>query len=140
MESGERPITDDMPSTPRGGGETVLVIEDDPDVRAMTETMLDNLGYRVLSVGHARAGLDILQREPDIDLMLSDVVLPGGMSGPDMAEQAKVLSPEIRTLFMSGHAQQPAHLLTALPEGCDLLDKPFRRFELAKRVRAALDR
>jgi len=121
-------------------GETVLVVEDDPDVCALTEAMLKNLGYRVLSVDHARAGLDILQREPGIDLMLSDVMLPGGMSGPDLAEQAKALRPDIRTLFMSGHAQQSAHLQSVLPEGCDLLDKPFRRFELAKRVRAALDR
>ena len=62
------------------------------------------------------------------------------MSGPDMAEQAKALSPEIRTLFMSGHAQQSIHLRTALPEGCDLLDKPFRTFEPAQQVRAALNR
>ena len=141
-ETVERSVTDDLPlpPPPMADGETGLVVEDDPDVCALTEAMLRNLGYRVLSVDHARAGLDILQREPGIDLMLSDVMLPGGMSGPDLAEQAKALRPDIRTLFMSGHAQQSAHLQSVLPEGCDLLDKPFRRFELAKRVRAALDR
>jgi signal transduction histidine kinase len=139
-ETVEQPTTEDLPSPPRGNGETVLVIEDDPDVRAMTGAMLENLGYRVLSAQHARAGLDILRAEPTIDLMLSDVVLPGGMSGPDMAEQARAFSPEIKVLFMSGHAEQSIHLRTALPEGCELLDKPFRTYDLAQRLRAVLDR
>jgi signal transduction histidine kinase len=138
-ESVQQPTTDDMPSAPRGRGETVLVIEDEPDVRAMTVAMLDNLGYRVLSAENAQAGLDILEAEPAIDLILSDVMLPGGMSGPDMAEQARAFSPEIKALFMSGHAEQSINLRTALPEGCDLLDKPFRTIELAQRVRAVLD-
>ena len=139
-ETVEQLTTEDLPSPPRGNGETVLVIEDDPDVRAMTGAMLENLGYRVLSAQHARAGLDILRAEPTIDLMLSDVVLPGGMSGPDMAEQARAFSPEIKVLFMSGHAEQSIHLRTALPEGCELLDKPFRTYDLAQRLRAVLDR
>jgi DNA-binding NtrC family response regulator len=138
----ERSVTDDLPSPPPplADSETVLVVEDDPDVRTMTEAMLKNLGYRVLSVEGARVGLDILLMESAKDSMNSDVVLPGGMSGPDMAEQANALRPEIKTLFISGHAQESAHLQSMLPEGCDLLDKPFRTFELAKRVRAALDR
>ena len=139
-ESVEPSEANDMPPPPRARGETVLVIEDDPDVRAMTEAILKNLGYRVLSGEHARAGLDILRAEPEIDMMLSDVTLPGGMSGPELADQARDFRPDIKVLFMSGHAQQSIHLRTALPEGCDLLDKPFRLFELAQRVRAVLDR
>ncbi len=84
----------------------------------MSAAMLKNLGYRVFSAETARAGLGILEAEPAIDLMLSDVVLPGG----------------------SGHAEQSIHLRTPLPEGSDLLDKPFRTIELAQRARAVLDR
>jgi PAS domain S-box-containing protein len=136
----EQPIQSDALSVPKARGETVLVVEDEPDVLAVAETMLENLGYRVLSAENARAGLDILKTEPAIDLLLSDVVLPGSMSGPDMTEHAKAIAPGIKVLFMSGYAESSIHLQTPLPEGSDLLDKPFRTLELARRVRAVLDR
>ncbi len=104
----------------------------------MTGVTLKNLGYRVLSAKNAQAGLEISAAEPAIVLMLSDLVLPGGVSGPDMAEQAKAFNSEIEVLFMSGHAERSIHLRTPLPEGCNLLDKPFRTIELAQQVRAAL--
>jgi CheY-like chemotaxis protein len=136
----EQPEPGDVPSVPAGHGETVLVIEDEPDVRATTEAMLTGLGYQVMSAENARAGLDILEAEPEIDLMLSDVVLPGGISGPDMVEQARAIMPDIKVLFMSGYAKLSIDPRNPLPEGSDLLNKPFRTIDLAQRVRAALDR
>jgi CheY-like chemotaxis protein len=118
----------------------VLVIEDEPDVRAMTEAMLQDLGYHVLSAGNARSGLDILEAGPAIDLMLSDVVLPGGMSGPGLAERARAINPGIKVLLMSGYAQPSPARQTPLSEDAELLDKPFRKLDLAQRMRAALDR
>lgn len=116
----------------------MLVVEDDPDVRALTETMLDSLGYRVLIAENAWMGIKALAEETRIDLVLSDVVLPGGMSGPDLAEQAKAIDPGIKILFMSGYTEKVIGHQTPLPDGADLLNKPFRRTELAKRVQRAL--
>jgi CheY-like chemotaxis protein len=125
-------------ATPLGHGETVLLVEDDPDVRTLTESMLINLGYRVLVAEDAWVGIKALAAESPIDLMLSDVVLPGGMSGPDLAEQAKSIDPGIKILFMSGYTEKVFPHQNPLPEGADLLSKPFRKSELAKRVQQAL--
>jgi PAS domain S-box-containing protein len=140
QEATEAPVTEMMPPEPRGRGETLLVIEDDPEVRELTEAMLESLGYRMLSAEHARAGLAILKLEREVDLILCDVVLPGGMSGPELAQRARTIRPGTRVLFMSGYAEQSIRQRTPLPEGSDLLDKPFRKVELAQRVRAVLDR
>jgi PAS domain S-box-containing protein len=123
---------------PLGHGETVLVVEDDPDVRALTETMLTSLGYLVLTANDAWVGIEALRAEVPVDLILSDVVLPGGMSGPDLAEQAKFINPGIKILFMSGYAEKGFQHRNPLPKDADLLNKPFRKSELAKRVRQAL--
>ncbi|MDH3595339.1 MAG: PAS domain S-box protein [Rhodospirillales bacterium] len=138
---GARPsIPKDRPRAPRGQGEAVLVIEDDPDVRTLAKAMLEGLGYRVLTAADAPAGLKRLEQQSEVDLLLCDIVLPGGMSGPDLAKRARVMKPGLPVLFMSGYAQTSLRQKTPLPEGCDLLDKPFRRHDLAQRVRAALDR
>ena len=125
---------------PRGQGETVLVVEDESEVRTLAEAVLGFLGYRALAAKDGREGLEILEKEPKIDLLLSDVVLPGRMSGPDFAKEAMRRVAELRVLFMSGHAGSVVHHHRPLPEGADLLIKPFRRLELARMVRAALDR
>jgi signal transduction histidine kinase len=127
-------------AAPRGRGETVLVVEDEPDVRAMAEAILRGLDYNVLTAKDARAGLALLEAEPAIDLLLSDVVLPGNMSGPDLGSRAGEIRPKVKLLFMSGYAEPRNRLRSELPEGCNLLDKPFRRIDLARAVRAALDR
>ena len=118
----------------------LLVVKDDAEVRGLAETTLVDLGYRVLSAADARAGLAALRAAPRIDLLLSDVVLPGGTSGPAMAAEAERLRPGLKVLFISGYADTVVQQKTPLPEDADLLDKPFRRHELARRVRAALER
>ena len=140
VDSGDRAELSAKTETPRGQGETVLVVEDESEVRTLVAAVLSSLGYRALTATDGRKGLRILDEEPKIDLLLSDVVLPGGMSGLDLAKEAKRRVAELKLLFISGYAESVVHHHSPLPEGADLLNKPFRRLELAQKVRAALDR
>jgi signal transduction histidine kinase len=123
---------------PRARGETVLVIEDDPDVRDLAVTLLESLGYQVLSASEGAGALDILKVTPRIDLVLSDVMLPGGLLGPEVVQMAKQARPDLRVLFMSGYADAEARSSGLLAEGATVLSKPFRRYELACQLRVAL--
>jgi len=125
---------------PTAQGETVLVVEDDADVRELTESALHSLGYRVLCAKDARTGLAALRAAPRVDLLLSDVVLPGGTSGPAMAAEAERLRPGLKVLFISGYAASAADPKTPFPQDARLLDKPFRKRQLAQIVRATLER
>jgi len=123
----------------RGRGEAILVLEDDPDVRSLAVAALEGLGYRVLEAGDANAAMRVLEKEADnVDLLLSDVVLPGGVSGPEFAAKAKDLHPKLKVVFMSGYA---ADLYThdRIP-GFDetLLTKPFGLGDLAKVIHDTL--
>lgn len=126
--------------TPFGGGEIVLVIEDEPSMRSLAKALLGSLGYQVLTAKDGPDGLEILKKEPKIDLLLSDVMLHGSMSGPEVASEAKRLISDLKVLFMSGYAEGAFSDQRPLPKDTDLLNKPFRRRELAQMVRAALDR
>ncbi len=123
----------------RGEGEWVLLIEDDTDVRSLTLKMLEHLGYQVTDVPDAATAHDALARGTHFDLVLSDVVLPGGISGPEFAEQVIREHPNLKVVFMSGYPAQ-----TALGTGFKgkkrvLLNKPFRIEVLAKTLRESLD-
>jgi PAS domain S-box-containing protein len=123
----------------RGQEEAILVLEDDPDVRSFAVAALEGLGYRVHQAADAAAAMKVLEEEADkLDLLLSDVVLPGGVSGPELAAKAKELYPKLKLVFMSGYA---ADLYTddKIP-GFDetLLTKPFRLAELSKAVHDTL--
>ncbi|MCH8999577.1 MAG: response regulator [Proteobacteria bacterium] len=143
---GELVVADKEPddvAAPGGHGETILVVEDDPAVRSLAVTLLENLGYQVLAAPDAMAALSFLHAPSRIDLVLSDVMLPGGMCGPDLVEEAKRLRPDLRVLFMSGYTEHPARgsgplYKTAVPEAAAVLNKPFRKRDLARRLRAAL--
>ena len=126
-------------AAPRSRGEIVLVVEDNPDVRSLTTTLLGGLGYRVLEARDGKAALAILRESPRLDLLLSDVMLPGGMSGMELATEAQRRRAGIKVLFMTGYADGAARLRDRLEDGAKLLDKPFRRGELARKVRHALD-
>lgn len=121
------------------GQETVLVLEDDADVRAAAVAMLRSLGYRVHQAGTGEEALALLQCDIHIDLLLSDVVLPGGLSGPDVARQAKASRPDLKTVFMSGYPDKIVGASDALLHEGELLQKPFRRQALAARLRETLD-
>ncbi|MDH3473850.1 MAG: PAS domain S-box protein [Rhodospirillales bacterium] len=126
--------------TPVARDETILVVEDDPEVRALTVSMLDELGYSVLEAEDGKTALPILLGPVQIDLLLADVVLPGGLSGPDVAVAAKRREPDIEVMFMSGYTDAAKAGRGVLECEIELLDKPFRRRDLAQKVRASLDR
>ena len=125
---------------PRGSGETVLVVEDDKDIRAIVAAMLEDTGYRVRDAPDGAAGLALLEETPDIDLLITDMVLPGGMSGRDLAAEAERRFGVLKVLFMSGYSSEAVQLNGWVEQGINLLRKPFRRDELATKVRAVLDR
>ena len=121
----------------RQTGETVLLVEDDEGVRTLTESLLEECGYRVISAENGPEALAILKRGDAITLMLSDVVMPGGMSGVDLAVLASRLRPELPILLATGYA---AGRLAELAPGNDwpVLRKPFHLEELVAAIRDAL--
>ena len=140
---------------PRARGETVLVLEDALAVRALAVAMLEDLGYSVLAAcdaeaaaktmaersGTERSGAERSGAERSgIDLLLTDVALPGGKSGPDFADEAKRRWPGLKVLFMSGYPAEALAHQGKLGEDIPLLSKPFRKVELAHWVREELDR
>lgn len=121
----------------REGSETILVVEDNDMVRTYVESELKTLGYRVITAASGPAALDLLHQSGDIDLLFTDVVMPGGMFGPELARQAIQLRPGLKVLFTSGYSQNPVKA----PDGIGdarILTKPFRRRDLAAMLRSAL--
>jgi two-component system, cell cycle sensor histidine kinase and response regulator CckA len=129
----------DAQNPPRSGGEVILVVEDDDQVRTVVSKGLPRLGYEVLVVGNAEEALALVDKHPGrIDLLLTDVVMPG-LSGPQLADRLAQRRPETRVVFMSGYpeAQDPA--LGFSLNGRSYLQKPFALAELAEKIRLALD-
>jgi signal transduction histidine kinase len=121
--------------------ETVLVCEDDDDVRAYTVGILRELGYRVLEAHDGAAALRLLQRqEGKVDLLFTDVVLPGGMTGADVAAEARRLRGDLKILFTTGYARNAIVHHGRLDPGVELITKPFSHAALAARIRDILDR
>jgi CheY-like chemotaxis protein len=120
------------------GTETVLVVEDNTEVRELATAAISDLGYRVLAAANGPAALDILQHESRIDLLFSDVVLPDGMNGFELVRKACSMRDGLRALMTSGYANihRPGTDRPDVP----LLLKPYRRDQLAERIRMALDR
>ena len=124
----------------RGGSETVLVVEDDNDVRATVVEMLTDLGYRVLRAPDAASGLAIVESGMPIDLIFTDVVMPGPMQSREMARRAQERIPGLAVLFTSGYTENSIVHGGRLDDGVDFLSKPYTRDELAYRLRASLER
>jgi len=125
---------------PRGAGEVILVIEDDEDVRALVVKQIEDLGFRTIEAGDARTAHRILSDGTAIDLVLSDVVLPGGTSGPEFANTARTLWPDLDFIFMSGYPKEAIDRNGFLGSGSVLLSKPFQKRQLAEALRDALNR
>ncbi|WP_039792863.1 response regulator, partial [Pseudomonas agarici] len=114
--------------------ESVMVVEDDPAVRMLVLNVLDELGYTVHPAADARTALPLLESALRIDLLVTDVGLPG-MNGRQLAEIARQHRPELKVLFMTGYAEKAAERQGFLEEGMDLIAKPFTLDLLANRVR-----
>jgi PAS domain S-box-containing protein len=120
-------------------GETVLVVEDDPDVREYTVEMVGELGYQVLSAADGPSALGLLDDNADVKLLFTDVVLPGGMNGRRLAEQALRRRPMLKVLFTTGYARNAIVHQGRLDPDVDVVFKPFTYSQLAVKIRQALD-
>ena len=118
-----------------GGSETILVVEDDPDVRATTVDILTELGYRVLKARDAASALTVIEAGLPIDLLFTDVVMPGTMKSTELARKARERIPNIQVLFTSGYTENAIVHGGRLDAGVELISKPYIREELAHRVR-----
>jgi signal transduction histidine kinase len=128
------------PPIPEGAlSETVLILEDDDEVRTYSGEILRELGYRVLEAHDGPSALRLLERQPKVDLLFSDVVLPGGMTGAQVAAQARTLRPDLKVLFTTGYARNAIIHHGRLDKGVQLITKPFSFAELAEKVRDVLD-
>ena len=122
-----------------GGSEQVLVVEDDPAVREYVSAQLRGLGYEVYEASSGKDGVEVLLRMPKVDLLFTDVVMPGGMSGHELAKIAREMQPEIAVLFTSGYTENSIVHEGRLDPGIKLLSKPYRRQQLAAKIREALN-
>ena len=121
-----------------GGDETILVVEDEPLVRAFVVGQLRRLGYRVLEAADGPSALAEINQAGRLDLVFTDVVMPGGMSGFALADAARRNRPELRFLFTSGYSDEEVAQRSRAGAGVDLLHKPYELNALAMRIRAAL--
>jgi CheY-like chemotaxis protein len=122
-----------------GGSETILVVEDDEEVRATVSELLRELGYNVLTAKDAGSALPILESGVKVDLLFTDVVMPGTLRSPELARKAKERMPTLAVLFTSGYTENAIVHGGRLDAGVNLLTKPYSRQVLASRIRQALD-
>ena len=127
-------------TAPAGGLETILVVEDDRRVQATVIEMLTGLGYTALKADHAEEALVILQSGIHVDLLFTDVVMPGPLKSPEMARRAVQLNPDLRVLFTSGYTQNAIVHGGRLDPGVELLSKPYSRDALDYKLRHLLGR
>jgi len=118
-----------------GGAETILVVEDDPNVRATAVDMLTQLGYQVLKAVDAQSALSVLESGVHVDLLFSDVVMPGPMRSVELARRAQEMLPTLEVLFTSGYTENAIVHGGRLDPGVALISKPYRRDALARKVR-----
>jgi len=132
-------LHDDATIEEVGAGETVLVIDDEPTVRMLIVEVLEEAGYKALEAEDGPSGLRILQSEARIDLLITDVGLPGGMNGRQVADAARVQRPDLKILFVTGFAENAAVGNGHLGTGMEVLTKPFVMTELAAKISEMID-
>jgi len=120
-------------------GEIVLVVEDDPGVLNMAIETLDELGYGVLTAANGPEALQAIRSDARIDLLFSDIVMPEGMNGVELAQEAARIRPALKILLTSGYTAQALADTRTLPDGIEIIPKPYRLDELAQKLRAAID-
>lgn len=118
-----------------GGNESILVVEDDEQVRETAVALLQDLGYRVLKAKDAQSALSIIESGAPVDLLFTDVVMPGPLRSPELARRAKTLLPRLAVLFTSGYTENAIVHGGRLDAGVELLPKPYTREALASKLR-----
>ena len=128
-----------VPDNNTAQGETILVVEDNPDMRALAVELLQSLHYDVLDAVDGDTALRALNDNPQVSLLFTDVVLAGGMSGRELAQKAVEVHPDLKVMYMSGYTENAVVHHGRLDPGVVLLQKPFRKAALAAKLRAVLD-
>ncbi|MGE7419116.1 hybrid sensor histidine kinase/response regulator [Methylobacterium tarhaniae] len=123
----------------RHGTETILIVDDRPDVAATAGTILEDFGYKVIVVDGPRPALEVLDGELRIDILFTDLIMPGGMNGVMLARAARERQPKIKVLLTTGYAEASLERTDAGGTEFELINKPYKRMELARRVRRVLD-
>ena len=137
--SGQKPEPSELAAV-RGGNETILLVEDEPFLRESAGKVLSQLGYRVLEAANGNEALEIWKQQRDeIQLLLTDLVMPGGMTGMDLGERLLKEKPELKVIYASGYSAEIAGKDFPLEEGVNFLTKPFSSRQLAQTVRNSLD-
>jgi two-component system NtrC family sensor kinase len=127
------------PAAPADGTETVLIVEDDAQVNKLAVEALQERGYRVLSASDGASALRMIETAPHIDLLLTDVVLPGGMNGRELTDAVLRQRAGIKVLYMTGYTRNAIIHHGRLDPDIDLLTKPFTADALTRKVRRILD-
>ncbi|MCG7364514.1 response regulator, partial [Roseomonas sp. ACRSG] len=122
-----------------GHGETVLVVDDEPVIRMLVVEVLQDLGYAALEAADGAAALELLQEEGRLDLLVTDVGLPGGLNGRQLADAARAGRPGLKVLFITGFAETAALGNGRLEPGMQVMTKPFALDALATRIRAIIE-
>ena len=124
---------------PAGRGETVLIVDDEPTIRMLVSDTLAELGYQAIEAADAATGLKLLESDIAIDLLITDVGLPGGMNGKQMADVARLRRPDLKVMFITGYTENAAISNRRLERGMHVLSKPFAMEKLATRIRTIIE-
>jgi CheY-like chemotaxis protein len=114
---GDRPA-EESTAPPRGDGETVLIIDDEPTVRMLVSEVLSDLGYTAIEAEDGAGGLKAIGSGSRIDLLVTDVGMPGGLNGRQVADAARALRPDLKVLFKTGYAEKPSSATASSPPAC----------------------
>lgn len=139
MPSEVEALQETLPSDMPTGREIILVVDDEPGLRELAAEILESLGYRVLKAGSAREALGFLRSDRTIDLLFSDIVLPGGMSGFDLAREGRELRPDLGIVLTSGDLQYQSNDAYSNAVEIPVLKKPYNDTDLALEIRRAID-
>ncbi len=134
----DSPDSKQLETTPHGN-ETILVVDDEKYLRELAKKTLESRGYRVLTAGDGNQALQQLATHPEIDLLFSDIVMPNGINGYDLAEKVIAIRSDIKVLFTSGFAEKAEYHDKHMRFNTSMLNKPYRQVDLVKQVRATLD-
>ena len=131
----------ELADAPRAeAGQTVLVVDDEPTVRMLVAEVLEDLGYTAIEAADGAAGLKVLRSDVRLDLLVTDVGLPGGMNGRQVADAARVARPDLKVLFITGYAENAVLNHGHLDPGMHVLVKPFAMEALASRIKELIGR
>jgi CheY-like chemotaxis protein len=136
-----KPVDDELATQVRGGQETILIVEDEPVLRDMAHLILQDCGYKIFEAGSGREALSVWDRHQDaIDLVLTDMVMPEGVSGMELAERLLETKPDLKIIFASGYSMDDIDTGFVRKGRAAFLQKPYTHLTLAKAVRDCLDK